>query len=265
MENNYVMVEDTRFYLERHGRGDPLLMIPGLGAGTWLWRKNVEALAQHFHLLMPELRGSGRSDKPDHPYSVALFAGDLKSMLDRLDLYKVNILGASLGGLVAQDFAARWPERVGKLILAATSLGGQNQQGPSGEVLCRIIRPRGKTKRERLEDGYPFNFSENFRQKYPEELERITAWRTEYPQPEFAYYRQLLAGNAYNGAELAKRITTPTLICTGEDDPLVPLPDAQALQQTISGARLQIFPGRHLFFFEHSDRFNQTALEFFKQ
>jgi pimeloyl-ACP methyl ester carboxylesterase len=260
--NNFISVDGVRLFVERYGHGEPLVMIPGLGAGNWLWAKNTPALAKHFALIMPELRGSGRSDKPDQLYKVALFAADVKSVLDQFGISKAHVLGASLGGFVAQYFAATWPERVDKLILVSTSLGGQSQIGPDGEILSRVIRPRGKTRRERLENAYAFNFTEDFMRKHPEELEHITAWRTQYPQPEHIYYRQLLAGHAYDGAKFAEKIVAPTLICAGKVDPLVPVQNAAVLQRKIPQSTLLLFEGKHIFFFEQSQKFNQTVIEF---
>jgi pimeloyl-ACP methyl ester carboxylesterase len=260
--NNFVSIEGIRLYVERHGNGEPLLLIPGLGAGNWLWSKNIHHLSKSFSLIMPELRGSGRSDKPDQIYKVALFAADLKAVLNHFNIQCAHILGASLGGFVAQYFAATWPEHVSKLVLVSTSLGGQCQMGPDGDILSRIIRPRGKTQLERLEDAYALNFTDDFQRRHPEALERITEWRTQHPQPEHIYYRQLLAGNAYDGAKLAEKIVAPTLICAGKDDPLVPAQNASALQKKIPQATVKLFDGKHIFFFEQSRKFNQAVIEF---
>ncbi|MFQ6113189.1 MAG: alpha/beta fold hydrolase [bacterium] len=262
--NNFISVDGIHIYVERQGKGARLLMIPGLAAGTWLWTKNVDELSLHFELIMPELRGSGRSDKPDHRYSIACFASDLKSLLEQFDIYKVNILGASLGGFVAQYFAANWPELVNSLVLIGTSLGGENQIGPDGDVLCRTIRPHGRTKHERLESVYSFNFTKEYINKYPEELGNITNWRIQYPQPEFAYYRQLLAGYAYNGLNLVEKIAAPTLICAGKQDPLVPDENAHLLHRKIPHSKLLLFEGKHMFFFEKSRQFNQAIIDFIK-
>ncbi|MDZ7308324.1 MAG: alpha/beta hydrolase [candidate division KSB1 bacterium] len=255
-------VNGINLHVEQRGQGEPLLLIPGLGAGTWLWQHNVERLSRHFHLIMPELRGSGRSDKPDHPYSVRLFAQDMLALLDALNVPRAFVLGASLGGFVAQQLAGGWPERVRKLVLVATSLGGQCQIGPNGEILSRLIRPHGRTRLERLQDAYPLSFSADYIARPAEELERLTQWRLEHPQPEFAYYRQLLAGNAYHGERCAQKITAPTLLCFGRDDEIVPLANAAALREKIRHAQLVTFEGRHLFFYEHSRRFNQVVLDF---
>lgn len=259
---DYVAVNGIRLYVERRGHGKPLLMIPGLGAGNWLWYRNVDKLTKHFEVIMPELRGSGRSDKPDQHYSISLFAKDLHGLFEALSLSRVHILGASMGGFIAQRLAAKWPERVEKLILVSTSLGGQCQEGPDGETLSRVIRPRGRTRRERLQDAYQLSFTENYLAQHAEDLARITEWRAQNPQPEFAYYRQLLAGNAYGAERDAAAISAPTLICAGKDDPLVPLVNAHRLREKISNARLLIFEGKHLFFAEHSRDFNKAVVEF---
>ncbi len=260
--NDYVSVGEIRLHVERHGHGQALLLIPGLGAGTWLWSRNQAQWSKSFDLIMPELRGSGRSDKPDQRYSIALFAQDLKAVLDHYRLDRVHVLGVSLGGFVAQYLAAQWPERVGKLVLVATTLGGQCQIEPQGEILSRMIRPRGKSRRERLEEAYALNFTPEFMARHPEELEHITIWRMDNTQPEHIYYRQLLAGNAFDGSALAGKITAPVLICAGEDDEMVLPGNANLLRAAIPHAQIMFFEGKHMFFFEHYRKFNQVVVDF---
>ena len=259
---NYVAVNGIRLYVERRGKGEPVLLIPGLGAANWLWQHNVHGLSRHFELIMPELRGSGRSEKPDHHYSIALFAKDMFGLLETLSVPRVHLIGVSMGGFIAQRLAAKWPERMGKLILVSTSLGGQNQDGPDGETLSRVIRPRGRTRRERLQDSNQLNYTDDYLAHHASDLDCIAEWREQNPQPEFAYYRQLLAGSAYSAENDAAKISAPTLICAAKDDPLVPLVNAHRLREKISNASLAIFEGKHLFFVEHSRDFNKTVVEF---
>ncbi len=262
---NYFNINDIKLYVEIRGQGEPLLLIPGLGTGTWLWSKNIEVLSKHFELIMPELRGSGRSEKPDQRYSIALFAEDIKALIQKLQYRKVAILGVSMGGFIAQHYAANWPEHINSLILVGTSQGGNQQIGPTGEVLCRTIRPRGRSKRERLEDGYDLNFSKDFMSQHPEELEKITNRRTEFAQPEYAYYRQLLAGAAFDGQPCTPKIQAPTLICAAQNDPLVPIEDAYTLQKSIRGSQLEVFAGKHLFLYEHYEKFNRIIIDFLNE
>jgi 3-oxoadipate enol-lactonase len=243
--------DGTRLWVERQGAGPPLVLVPGLGAGSWLWEGWTGGLASAFELIMPELRGSGRSDCPDARYSVRLFAEDLRAVLDHFGIDSCHLLGASLGGFVAQHFAAHWPGRVQRLVLLGTALGGDAQIGPPGDVLARLIRPHGRSRRERLEDAYELGFTTEFRARRPDVLEQITAWRLARPQPESAYYRQLLAGHAWDGSPLVGRIRAPTLVCASESDPVVPLADARALCAALPEGTLLVFPGRHLFFIEN--------------
>lgn len=249
-------------YTKIIGNGEPLLMLPGLSAGLWLWEKTADELAKHFRLIMPELRGSGRSDKPDMTYTIPLIAQDIIDLLKELNLEKVHILGVSMGGFVAQYFAATYPEKVASLILSCTTLGGVDQIGPSGTLLSWMIRPRGKSKKERLEHLYAYNFSEDYMKNHPEEIEKITNARIENPQPEYAYYRQFFAGIAYAGKKYANRIAASTLICSGRDDEIVSPENAYALKENIQNSQVKIFEGKHLFFYENHEVFNQLVIEF---
>lgn len=86
-------------------------MVPGVGAGSWLWNSMAPDLSKNYELIMPHLRGSGRSEKPDHSYSVPQMAEDMTAIVDQMGYEKFHILGVSLGGYIAQQFAIRWPKR----------------------------------------------------------------------------------------------------------------------------------------------------------
>ncbi|MBU6198147.1 MAG: alpha/beta fold hydrolase [Xanthomonadaceae bacterium] len=112
-----VQVNGTSIYYEREGGGPPLLMIHGLGSSGDDWAFQREDFARHFTLILPDLRGAGRSAKPPGPYSIGQFAADLWALLDALGVESTNILGFSLGGAVAQEMALAQPVRVRRLVL----------------------------------------------------------------------------------------------------------------------------------------------------
>ncbi len=252
-------VNGIKLYYERIGSGTPILLIPGVGGGNWLW-DGVRALSNRFDLIMPHLRGSGRSEKPDKPYSVKQFSDDICSLVNELGLDNLHVIGVSLGGFVAQQFTVDWKKNVKTLTLVCTSAGGRNQLGPRGDILSRMIRLRGKTKSERLMDAYRLNFTDDFMTNNPDEIKRITDWRVKYPQPEFAYYRQILAGAGFDGVNLELINRLPVLIIAGKDDPLVPLVDVRKLHSLLPNSMLKVFEGKHLFFFENNSRYS-TLLE----
>lgn len=262
MEHRIRIDAQTTLFVETCGQGENLLLLPGLASGNWIWWQNIEAFSQNFHLIMPELRGSGRSDKPDEFYSIDHFSQDIEIVLQALNIDQTHVLGVSMGGFVAQDIAVSRPHLIDKLVLVSTSLGGQCQQGPEGKVLSRMIRPHGKSRRERFFDGFKLNFSSDFLHRNDEILQEIIDWRLKYPQPEFAYYRQLLAGNAYHGAEAACHIGAETLLCSAKDDAIIPPQNAHALAAAITRSKLFFFPGHHMFFFEYANLFNAAVLEF---
>ncbi|MCP4931717.1 MAG: alpha/beta hydrolase [Candidatus Marinimicrobia bacterium] len=262
MKHFSLNINGAQIYVEQCGSGEPLLMVPGVGAGSWLWNSMAPDLSKNYELIMPHLRGSGRSEKPDHSYSVPQMAEDMTAIVDQMGYEKFHILGVSLGGYIAQQFAIRWPKKVASLALIATSSGGSDSIGPDGNTLSQSIRLRGKTRKERLEEIYQLNFTEDFIQNNGEELDKITNWRIQYPQPEFAYYRQILAGYGYIQNGTLDAVSVPTFIAGGKDDKMIPLDDVKMLHQKINQSILKIYEGKHLFFFEDREQFNQDVISF---
>ncbi len=112
-----ISLNATELYYESIGSGPPLLLIHGLGSSGDDWAFQRDDLARHHRLLLPDLRGSGRSAKPSGPYSIAQFAADLWALVDELDLKRIDVLGFSLGGAVALEMALARPLAVRRLIL----------------------------------------------------------------------------------------------------------------------------------------------------
>lgn len=109
-------VGDVDLHYESHGSGEAVLLVHGLGSSGADWAFQVPALAPHWRVIAPDLRGSGQSAKPAGPYSVAGFAGDLWRLLDVLGIERAHLVGFSLGGAVALEMALQQPERVRRLV-----------------------------------------------------------------------------------------------------------------------------------------------------
>ena len=117
----YVPTRDIITYYEEAGRGEPLVLIRGLGSDLQAWALQVPALAKHFRVITYDNRGAGRTNAPDKPYSIDGMADDLAALLDELNIAKASVLGYSMGGMVAQEFALKYPNKLDKLILLGTS------------------------------------------------------------------------------------------------------------------------------------------------
>jgi pimeloyl-ACP methyl ester carboxylesterase len=111
-------------YYEEHGSGEPLVLIMGFTVSSIGWHWNIPSFAQHFRTIAFDNRGVGQSDKPDYPYSMAMFADDTAGILDHLKIEQAHVFGISMGGMIAQEFALRHPQRVKTLILGCTNCGG---------------------------------------------------------------------------------------------------------------------------------------------
>jgi pimeloyl-ACP methyl ester carboxylesterase len=113
----------VRIAWEERGSGEPLLLIQGLGYARWGWEPVVGPLAERHRVLFFDNRGIGESDKPAGPYTARLMADDALQVLDEAGVGRAHVVGASLGGMVAQELAVLAPERVGKLVLCCTHPG----------------------------------------------------------------------------------------------------------------------------------------------
>lgn len=121
-EVQYRVVHGYRRAFVRVGSGPALLLIHGIGNDHDTWRHVIPQLAKRYTVLVPDLLGHGRSDKPHADYSVAAYANGMRDLLGVLDIERVTVVGHSLGGGVAMQFAYQYPERCERLVLV--SAGG---------------------------------------------------------------------------------------------------------------------------------------------
>ena len=201
-------------YYECHGNGPPLLLVPGLGADTRLFRGIITPLAATCQVIVFDPRGAGRSDKPPGPYTIAQMANDAVGLLDELRIERAVVAGYSMGGRIALSLVLDHPTRVGRLVLAATSAGTQSSQVLSRrwlalEVLSRLPSPADH-------------------------------------QPRWAWECQRQASAAYDATARLGEIAVPTLILHGRRDHMTPLALAVELQAGIAGSALVEVPGGHI-------------------
>ncbi len=259
-----VHVGDIDIYYEIHGGGEPLVLIEGLGYAAWMWFKQVPQLSKHFQVIIFDNRGVGHTDKPDVEYSIKMFAGDTAGLLKALGIPRAHILGVSMGGFVAQEFALAYPEMIKKLILCSTSFGGPHMV-PIPQRTLQMMAQGGQTPRDTFRIGLSVAVGADYLQKKADEIEMIIGWRLANIQPRYAYMRQFYAGAGFDAEERVGGITAPTLVMAGEEDQVVPAENARLLAEKIQGARLELFSGAgHLFFIEKAAEFNRKVVDFLR-
>jgi poly(3-hydroxyalkanoate) depolymerase len=225
------------------GGGRPLLAFNGIGA-------NLELVAPFFAALdgiecvVFDVPGAGQSPPPGLPYRPSWIARLAASLLDFLGYRQVDAMGVSWGGGMAQQFAIQYPSRVGRLILAATSMGGLTMVPGHPRVLWKMINPRRYTDRHYMRRIAPDIYGGALRTN-PEAIEMFT--RHAHGGHPRGYRYQMLAMAGWTSLPWLWRIHHRTLILAGRDDPLVPLINARVQAMLMCNARLHVVEDGHLF------------------
>jgi pimeloyl-ACP methyl ester carboxylesterase len=236
----------------------------GLRRNVEWWYRQIPALSRHFKVIAFDNRGAGRSDKPVMEYSIRLFADDTAGLMEALDISKAHILGISMGGYIAQELALNYPDKVKSLVLGCTGCGGDRAVTMSPERMEKFMANKRLNPEEILRKDMDIYFSDEYVSQHPEKIEEFVDISMRYYQPADAFFRQFDACLRHDTAGRLDQIEVPTLVMTGDDDPLVPPQNSHVLKELIAGAELSVFAGgRHCFFIEKAGRFNKEAANFF--
>jgi len=253
-------------YFETSGQGQPLVFIPGLGGTTDLWYAQRAFFSERYHFISLDNRGAGRSDKPAGPYTMQQFADDLHALLDHLEIAEpILLVGASMGGIIAQAFIHDHPQRVAKLALVCSGVSGGDSHyvPPEQAVIDKILRP-GNTPEEKIDTFLEIFYHPDFVSRHPQVRDYYLSRKIE-PQPAHAYMAQL--GACYDPRPYYRwlgDIGVPVLVLHGRDDQVWPLQNAHNLAAGVGElARLEIMEGAaHVLMQEQPEEFNRILLDF---
>jgi pimeloyl-ACP methyl ester carboxylesterase len=248
---------------ERHGSGESLLLIHGLGYARWGWEPVLPGLAKEFDVILFDNRGIGESDAPPGPYTVAEMAADAIQVLDEAGLERAHVVGTSLGGMVAQELALGYPDRVDRLVLACTTPGGPRSH-PMPQVTVALMAEAATLEpavalRRFVENALaPATVAER-----PELVDRIMEHRIATAQDPVAWAAQATAGATFGAYDRLGALVAPTLVQHGDEDVVVDPRNADLLVELLPDARLERFPGTgHLFFWEAPEHFVSSVSAF---
>ncbi len=233
-------------HYEATGEGFPLLLIMGLGANLDWWDPRlVEGLARDFRVIRFDNRGTGRSDDSEEEYTIRLFADDAVGLLDALGIARAHVLGISMGGMIAQELALAHPEKVERLVLAATHCGGSCAVPPSPDALGIMARIAGAPRAEEtVRLTVLLCFTPAYAQENPEDVKTWVAEVLKAPTSRDTLLRQLGAIAGFDTHDRLPTLSIPTLVVHGEQDILIPPENGSILAKAI--------PGSHLVLLEHS-------------
>lgn len=240
------------------GAGEPVVLVMGLGYPSDMWFRVSPVLAQRYRVLLLDNRGAGRTgDVPGAPYSVETMAADVLAVLDAAAEASAHVIGASMGGLIAQEVALSAPERVRSLVLACTHPGVAHSTWNPAAVALLHLRG-GQTPRQAAEASIPFNYAGGTPR---ERIEQDWAVRLPLASSAAGYLAQAQGTAKWSGLERLASLRAPTLVVHGADDRLVPAVNGRRIAQEVPGAELEIIAdANHLFFTDQPERTNEVLL-----
>ena len=257
-----VRANGVEIYVEESGSGAPLLLIMGLGASHEAWAAQRDAFAARYRVIAFDNRGAGRSECPPSPWTVVDMAADTIGVLDALGVERAHVLGASMGGMIAQEMAIRHPERIDRLVVAV-SFARPDSLRRTFLLHRRWARLQGADAREESVANLPWLLSPTL----INDAERIMAVLELVGSMPFmeaeAYARQVDAILEHDTLARLHRVRAPTLVLAAAEDVLTPLSLSEEIATAIPGARLQVLPrGNHGVLIEYPDDFNGAVLDF---
>ena len=251
----FITVRDLQMYFEIRGKGPRLLIISGTGGDLRRSPSIFEMpLAQHFEILAYDQRGLGQTSRPDIPYTMVDYADDANALLEAVVWNRCLVMGISFGGMVAQEFALRFPHRVERLVLASTSSGGagggsyplHELADLSVEEYVRRILYLSDTRRDAVWQAA--NLAQ-FQLLLDQTLAGLRVGADE-PGRQMGARRQLEARALHDTYGRLSNLRMPVYICGGRYDGIATPANLKAMRKQIRWARLELFEGGHLFFIQ---------------
>lgn len=242
------------------GAGPVVLLINGLGGHTAMWR-SVEETLEGFRLLQFDLPGAGQSSTPRTPLSIGDLAQLSLAVMDRFGVDKAHVVGYSMGGLVAQQLAHDAPDRIGRIVLLATS-AGRGSFGGDIRATINILTPARYLSARiyamtigSLVGGRARHDTEWVAEQGLLRLQQSPSWR--------GYIYQLCSVMCWSGFPILRKVRSEVLVLAGDDDPLVPVINAMILTHLLPNGRLVVMRDEgHLMMMDPESRIHPAIREF---
>jgi len=239
----------------------PVVFIGGLGDDISLWSFQVDALGEHFKILLFDNRGVGGTDKPLGPYTTKQMASDTYGLMIALGINRAHIVGSSMGGMIAMELAIAYPQVIDKLILCCTS----SEPSPANLRLYDFWQTAAPNigLPQLMKEIFLWCLTPDFFTEQAKLAEEIDRSLTTMILPVESFLSQLNSIQMHNATARLKQITAPTLVLTGPNDLIFPLKQSKQICAEIPGSQIVVTAhGGHAFMWEAADEFNKALLIF---
>lgn len=238
-------MEGLRLRVRVRGEGRPVLFVMGLGGNIEMWEPLTDELVD-FQTIAFDAPGMGESDTPRWPLSMRSLARIAAGLIEQLGYRKVDVVGVSYGGAIAQELAYRHPHRVRRLVLAATTFGAGSMPGKP-RALALLLTPYRYYSRSHLQAIGPRLYGGRVARE-PELLRSHAYARLGHAPSIRGYLWQLASIAGWTSLPFLHGVRAPALVLAGDDDPIIRLVNARVLAALLPHARLHVIRGGgHLF------------------
>ncbi len=241
---DFVKVGDLNICYELKGEGHPLVMLRGLTENMDWWEPTLlEELAKRYRLLVFDNRGAGRTVTPrEGDITIPQMADDTAGLMDALGIERAHVVGVSMGGMIAQEFALRHPQKVDKLVLCVTFCGGKNTVIASKEVLTMIADGSGGPEAV-AGRAMSLLFTQEWLDSNPEYAGEFLKRYMRAPATGHNTVRQFAATTKLDTFDRLPSIKAPTLVLCGTEDLLIPPINSRTIAEQIPGSKLKEYEG----------------------
>jgi 3-oxoadipate enol-lactonase len=256
-----VSVNGIETYYELHGKeGAPWLAFShSLACDVRMWDAQVEALKERFRILVYDTRGHGRSAAPAGPYTLEALAGDLSGLLKKLNIRSTHFCGLSMGGMIGQTFALKYPGVLDSLTLANTTSRYPPEAAPMWAERIRTVQAQGM--QPLLEPTLGRWFTEAFRKTNDAAVKKIAG--SILATPPAGYAGCCAAIPTINVTARLKEIKCPVLVIGGEQDMGTPPAMQRETHENAPGSKLVMIPqAAHLSNLEQPAAFTRALSDF---
>ena len=258
--------DGTRIHYEVTGRvgRTPVLMIQGLGASKNAWNLQRIAMATRFRIISFDNRGAGRSDKPTEPFTLEQMADDAIAVLDAAGVETAHVVGASMGGVISQIVAVKYPQRVRSLTLVCTACRNHPWRQELLQSWAKTAEEKGMIEVGKEAAQWVMS-PRSFRRLVPAFtwMGPLAALR---PRHSFVSQIDAILNTREDLVDQLSTISAPTMVIVGNQDILTPRGDSEEIAERIPNSELVVISGAaHGLMMEHSSTFNKILIEFLQR
>ncbi len=236
-----MILDDATIYYETYGEGSPLLLIAGLASDSQSWMSIVKPLAENHRVIVYDNRTTGRTTTTEDKLTLEMMVNDAVNLLDHLGIEKADVVGHSMGGSIALMLASSHPERVSRLIIAASPL----KISERNRLMMNdfVTMPNYGSAEWFRKLFYWLLTPEFFDNPYVVASALETASGYRYLQSLEGFRKQVQSMDYFDATELCTHIKAPTLVIAGEKDIIFTIDECRRLSKAIEGAKLEIIQG----------------------